>query len=172
MLIASFVAQLVKNPPAMLETWARSLGWEDPLEKRKVTHSLQYSVLENSMDCSPWGHKESDMPEWLSLTHSLSLSRVESRHSLVLLLFCVMECERPSLTRRRILADLYLFQCFQVFLRLHEDVASSSVFDIWPYHKDLERFYSFFFINRSLYEVLTEFSSLNWILSIRLINLL
>ena len=34
-----FVAQLVKNPPAMLETWVRSLGWEDPLEKGKATHS-------------------------------------------------------------------------------------------------------------------------------------
>ena len=32
----SLVAQLVKNPPAMLETWVRSLGWEDPLEKGKV----------------------------------------------------------------------------------------------------------------------------------------
>ena len=30
---ASLVAQLVKNPPAMWETWVRSLGWEDPLEK-------------------------------------------------------------------------------------------------------------------------------------------
>ena len=36
---ASFVAQLVKKPPAMWETWVRSLGWEDPLEKRKATHS-------------------------------------------------------------------------------------------------------------------------------------
>ena len=36
---ASLVAQLVKNPPAMLETWVQSLGWEDPLEKGKVTHS-------------------------------------------------------------------------------------------------------------------------------------
>ena len=36
---ASLVAQLVKNPPAMWETWARSLGWEDPLEKRMATHS-------------------------------------------------------------------------------------------------------------------------------------
>ena len=33
------VAQLVKNPPAMWETWVRSLGWEDPLERRKTTHS-------------------------------------------------------------------------------------------------------------------------------------
>ena len=36
---ASLAAQLVKNPPAMQETWVRSLGWEDPLEKGKATHS-------------------------------------------------------------------------------------------------------------------------------------
>ena len=36
---ASLVAQLVKNSPAMRETWVRSLGWEDPLEKGKATHS-------------------------------------------------------------------------------------------------------------------------------------
>ena len=36
---ASFVAQLVKNPSAMQETWIRSLGLEDPLEKGKATHS-------------------------------------------------------------------------------------------------------------------------------------
>ena len=35
----SLVAQLVKNPPAMWETWVRSLGWADPLEKGKSTHS-------------------------------------------------------------------------------------------------------------------------------------
>ena len=33
------VALLVKNPPAMWETWVLSLGWEDPLEKEKATHS-------------------------------------------------------------------------------------------------------------------------------------
>ena len=36
---ASLVAQLVKNLPAVRETWVRSLGWEDPLEKGKATHS-------------------------------------------------------------------------------------------------------------------------------------
>ena len=36
---ASLVAQLVKNPSAMWETWVRSLSWEDPLEKGKATHS-------------------------------------------------------------------------------------------------------------------------------------
>ena len=35
---ASFVAQRVKNTPAMQETWVRPLGWEDPLEKGKATH--------------------------------------------------------------------------------------------------------------------------------------
>jgi len=48
---ASLVAQLVKNLPAMPESWVRSLGWEDPLEKGKATHSSgysgQYSGLEN-----------------------------------------------------------------------------------------------------------------------------
>ena len=43
---ASLIAQLVKNPPAMRETWVRSLGWEDPLEKETATHSsiLAYTV--------------------------------------------------------------------------------------------------------------------------------
>jgi len=36
---ASLVAQLVKNPPAVWETWVRCLGWEDPLAKGKATHS-------------------------------------------------------------------------------------------------------------------------------------
>ena len=36
---ASLVDQLVMNPPAMLETWVRSLGLEDPLEKGMATHS-------------------------------------------------------------------------------------------------------------------------------------
>ena len=36
---ASLVDQLVKNPPAMQETWVRSLGWEDLLEKGEATQS-------------------------------------------------------------------------------------------------------------------------------------
>ena len=46
---ASLVAQLVKNPPAVWETWVQSLGKEDPLEKGKTTHF--HSGLENSMEC-------------------------------------------------------------------------------------------------------------------------
>ena len=46
---ASLVAQLVKNLPAMQETWVRSLGWEDSPGERKG-YPFQYSGLENSMD--------------------------------------------------------------------------------------------------------------------------
>ena len=46
---ASLVAQLVKNPPAMRETWIQSLGWEDPLEKGRDTLS---SILVNSLQNS------------------------------------------------------------------------------------------------------------------------
>ena len=35
---ASLVAQMVKRLPAMQETWVRTLGWEDPLEKEMATH--------------------------------------------------------------------------------------------------------------------------------------
>ena len=45
---ASLVAQLVKNPPAMLETWVQSLGWKDPLEKGMAAHS---SILARRI---PW----------------------------------------------------------------------------------------------------------------------
>ena len=37
--MASLVAWLVKNPTSVLETWVRSLGWEDPLEEGMATHS-------------------------------------------------------------------------------------------------------------------------------------
>ena len=44
---ASLVARMVKNPPAMLETWVQSLGWEDPREEGMATHSsiLAWRIL-------------------------------------------------------------------------------------------------------------------------------
>ena len=63
------MAQLVKNTPAVWETWFLSLGWEDTLKGKG--HPLHYSGLENSMDSiSPWGQKESDRTERLSLSLS------------------------------------------------------------------------------------------------------
>ena len=51
---AFLVAQLVKNPSAVWETWVRSLGWENSLGKGKAT-PLQYSGLENSMTVQSMG---------------------------------------------------------------------------------------------------------------------
>ena len=49
----SLVAQRVKNLPAVQETWVRSRGWEDTLEKNMATH-FQYSGLKNPMDRGAW----------------------------------------------------------------------------------------------------------------------
>ena len=58
---ASLVAQSVKNLPAMQETWVRSLGWEDPLEKEMATGGLQ------TMESQRVGHN------WATNTYSLML---------------------------------------------------------------------------------------------------
>ena len=71
---ASLVAQLVKNLPAMQEIQVWSLGREDPLEKGMATHSrilAGKSYGQRSLaGYSPWGHKELDMTEWLTLSLS------------------------------------------------------------------------------------------------------
>ena len=67
--VYSLVVQLAKNPPAIWETWVRTLDWEDPLEKGKAT--LQTPVFwpgEFHGLYSPLGHKESDTTERLSLS--------------------------------------------------------------------------------------------------------
>ena len=75
------MAQLVKNPPAMWETWVRSLGWEDSLEKRSTTHSsiLTWRIPMDrgawQAPYSPWGHKESDAAERLSLSLSFRVEK-------------------------------------------------------------------------------------------------
>ena len=73
----SQVAQMVKNLPAMRDTWVQSLGWEDPLEGGHG-NPLQYSCLENPYGeqslagYSPWYRKESDRTEQLSTAAGLS----------------------------------------------------------------------------------------------------
>ena len=63
---------MVKNLPAMQETWVQSLGQEDPLEKGMATHS---SILAQRIPWTEkpgglqfWGHKESDTTEQLTLS--------------------------------------------------------------------------------------------------------
>ena len=63
----SLVAQLVKNPPAVRESWVLSLGWEDPLEKGKAIHSSIRAWRIPWAVYSPCCCKESDVNERLSL---------------------------------------------------------------------------------------------------------
>ena len=61
-----FVAQLVKNPPAMWDTWVQSLGWEDLLKESMANHSniLAGRIAMDKGAClvgySPWGRKKLD----------------------------------------------------------------------------------------------------------------
>ena len=73
----SLVSQMVKSVPAMQETQVRSLGWEDPLKNETLSTALflhgESHGLRSLVDYSPWGLKEWDMTEWLTL----SLFKVE-----------------------------------------------------------------------------------------------
>ena len=59
---ASLVAQIVKNLPAMWETWVRSLGWEDPWRRERLSTPVCWPGKFHGL-YSPWGHKELDMTE-------------------------------------------------------------------------------------------------------------
>ena len=68
--MTSLVAQMVSSLPAMRETWVRSLGWEDPLEKEMATHSsiLAWKIpwifyVTCQATYSSWRLKESDTTE-------------------------------------------------------------------------------------------------------------
>ena len=63
---ASLVAQLVKNPPAM---WVQSLGCEDPLQKERLPTPVFWPAEFHGL-YSPWGPRESDTTEQLSLSLS------------------------------------------------------------------------------------------------------
>ena len=67
---ASLVAQLVKkNPPAMWETWVRSLGWEDALERERLPTPVLWPGEFHGL-YNPWGRKESNTTEQLSLSQT------------------------------------------------------------------------------------------------------
>ena len=80
---------LVKNPPAMQETWVQSLGWEDPLENGEApAFWSEFLGL-----CSPWGRNESDMAEQLSLSHMKYLFNAYACTRFVKVLqFCLTLC--------------------------------------------------------------------------------
>ena len=108
---ASLVAQMVECLPAMLETWVRSLGCEDPLEKEMATHLVSLPGKShgqrNLAGYSPWGCKESDTFEWLYLLTYFLLPK----HS--------------SLTRKR-WASLFIL-CLVKIAFLHVDLQFQHV---------------------------------------------
>ena len=75
----TLMAQTEKDPPAMRETWIRSLGWEDSLEEGMVTHS---SILAWRIPYSPWDLKELDTTEQLR-THSFFCMFFDSLYKLI-----------------------------------------------------------------------------------------
>ena len=84
---ASLVAQLVKNPPAMQETWVQFLGWEKCPGEGK-DYPLRYSGLENSIDSIVHGVTESDTTERLSLSLSFTADITISAGEYVLIYLC------------------------------------------------------------------------------------
>ena len=68
----SLVSQMVKNLPTMWETWVRSPGWEDPLEKGTAASPVIWPEESHGL-YNLWGCKESDATEHLSLSLSLLL---------------------------------------------------------------------------------------------------
>ena len=130
-LLASLVAQVVKNLPAMRETWVRTLGWENPLEKGKASHS---SILAWRI---PWGHKESDTTEQLSL--SLSGAFKYNRATSDVVSWCFEHKDMSLLWNHCIckILDTY-FQCFskqaaQMYLAIRNirDDSASCILDIF-----------------------------------------
>ena len=76
---ASLVAQTVKNLPAMQEIWIQFLGREDFLKNGMATHSSilhgEFHGQRSLVGHSPWGCRELDMTEWLTLSLLQSISK-------------------------------------------------------------------------------------------------
>ena len=64
------MTQMVKNPPAMWETWVQSLGWEDPWRRERLLTPVFWPGEFHKL-YSPWDHKELDMTERLSLHYEV-----------------------------------------------------------------------------------------------------
>ena len=112
---ASLVAQLVKNPPAMWETWVQSLGWEGPLEKETATHASILAWTVQSM-----GFAKSQIP--LSNFHFLYLGvAFISARSYVpgtLLSTCHLSLSSPFYrSRNRVSAQYCAYSIAQMWLK-------------------------------------------------------
>ena len=132
---ASLVVQTVKNPPAMQETWVQSLGWEDPLEKGKATHS---SILAQRI---PWMYgvaKSWTRLEQLSTAQHIPISSTTTFpesiifgpghfcsliFTSIIVLINPVHCNKKECFKMCVLQCLY-FKTFFLYIQLH-----SKVFD-------------------------------------------
>ena len=75
---AALVAEMVKNRPASAGAWVPFLRGEDSLEGKMATHAsiLVWRILWAEEPGSPWGHKESDVTEWLATLHKQLLQEL------------------------------------------------------------------------------------------------
>ena len=96
-LLASLVAQKIKNPPAMQKTWVQSLGWEDPLEEDTATHPsiLAWRIpwTEEPGGLQSTGRTESGLTE-------ATLQQQAGREAGIASLLQVTVTETPSLLSR------------------------------------------------------------------------
>ena len=78
---ASLMAQMVKNPPAVWQTWVQSLGWQDHLEEGKATHFsiLTWRIPMDSGACRATVHGVTKNRTWLSDFHFTSLTIANSQ---------------------------------------------------------------------------------------------
>ena len=120
------MAELLKNSPAMWETWVQSLGWEHPLEKGTATHS-SILALENSMDYTVHGVAK-------SLTkNSPNISGVLLIH----IRYCVEKTNINNLARVymvELMNSWVLCVCVCVFQQGMIFLGKSYIPEKWPIH--------------------------------------
>ena len=107
---ASLVAQLVKNLPAMQETWVWSLGWEHPWRRKRQPPPVfwpgELHGQRNLASYKPWDHEESDTTDRLTHTHTyrrINKVHVSPKHVAPYNSSCL-----PTLTLPRVVWEVYL----------------------------------------------------------------
>ena len=121
---ASLIAQSVKNLPPMQETLVQSLGWEDPLEKGKATHS---SILAWRIPC-PWGPKQSETTEWLSLSSKMLAMKLWQRRKWRWQSLSKLGAGRKFYTIFTLFLKIRKDQCFLSLLHIFSLLCSFSSF--------------------------------------------
>ena len=122
------MAQTVKHPSAMQETQVQSLGWKDPLEKGMATPPssiLAWRIPWSLASYSPWGHKESDMTEWLTHTYLVNFQSDSVCHQMGR--WALSECEAILRIFRTTLQEAISLRSIQLFLAFLRRINSEPI---------------------------------------------